>query len=186
MRKCMRSCYKCGRQVLGKRQNYQYTECGLDWVELRNVIVFQCDCGSIVPEISAVEELHLRIAVDLLSKTSLLSAQEIRFLRTVACYSETKLAKAIGVPTSTVLKWEAGTRIGVKSDRLVRCACFFAMRQECMKDGLRATAIASQVGAFKASEILERIQDAHRGPLKLCIDVRRMSAPLASSVTQIQ
>lgn len=49
--KVARPCYDCGRVMQGKRQSYQYTECGLSSVTLLNVVVFQCDCGVRVPEI---------------------------------------------------------------------------------------------------------------------------------------
>ena len=63
----------------GRKENYRYTECGLDSVTLVGITVYHCKCGAIVPEIGAVDALHHAIAMDLMRKDSLLSGDEIRF-----------------------------------------------------------------------------------------------------------
>src|SRR5205823_2357762 len=75
-----RPCHECGGTLVGKRQVYDYVECGLTSVRLTDVLVFECRCGVRVPEIPAIAELHFLIALDLLRKQSLLSGEEIRFL----------------------------------------------------------------------------------------------------------
>lgn len=114
----------------GREENYSYTECGLSNVVLMDVVVFHCACGAIVPEIPAVEGLHYALALALLRKDSLLSGEEIRFLRKIAGYSATELAQIMGVTKFCFSRWENDKKnLGSESDRLLRFACFFGVIQ---------------------------------------------------------
>ena len=113
-------CYACGEEMAGRRESYKYSECGLDSVVLKDVIVFRCKCGAVVPEIKNVGLTHFRIAFDLITKPSLLSAKEIRFVRKVTGYSATKLAKVMGVTNEVVSRWENDKcKIDKETDRLL-------------------------------------------------------------------
>jgi len=94
-------------------------------IVLVDIVVYNCPrCGAIVPEIQNVDALHSAIALNLLKKNGVLVAEEIRFLRSMADYSATHLAKVMGVAKQTLSRWEnAKAVIGIESDRLLRFAC---------------------------------------------------------------
>jgi DNA-binding transcriptional regulator YiaG len=149
----------------GERTKYQYTECGLTSVTLDNVLVFECDCGAKVPEIVAVEELHTFIAVAILQKNSLLSGEEIRFLRKIAGLGQAELARIIGVHATRPSKWESGeSRIGKNNDRLLRAYCLFGMVQQIMggSDGEETVGLLSAakfIRTIDVRKIFEQIKD---------------------------
>src|SRR5581483_2714880 len=93
-----RKCYECGGVMIGRPESYKYTECGLDSVYLSNVCVFRCTnqkCAAIVPEIPAIGVLHREIARNLVMKETLLSGEEIRFLRKMAGLSSIELSNLL-------------------------------------------------------------------------------------------
>lgn len=123
--KLERQCYDCGKMMIGKRQNYSYQEVGLRSVVLLNIVVYNCKCGAIVPEIPYAGLLHNRIAMSVLEKKALLSGEEIRFIRKAAGFSATELARVLGMEKETVSRWENEKQaIGKDSDRLLRAVCF--------------------------------------------------------------
>src|SRR5258708_20787374 len=91
-----RECYECKRTMIGRRENYQYTEGGLKSVTLTNVLVFHCKCGAIVAELPAVGQLHFLISFILLRKETILSGEEARYLRKWVGYSAKELAETSG------------------------------------------------------------------------------------------
>lgn len=170
-----RKCYECGRVMKGKRENYLYNECGLPSVTLLNILVFHCECGAIVPEIPSPSVLHASIAMSVLRKKTLLSGEEIRFVRKVAGYSATALAKVMGMRKTTISHWETGGKdIGKDSDRMVRLICFACMVEKITgaADGTIAANIARTAKMFKSlnlTSILEHIEDRAEGskPVKI-------------------
>lgn len=125
-------CYSCGKLMEGKIENYKYVECGLNSVTLKNILVFHCKhCGSTVPEISSATELHRTIALAVLTKDSLLTGQEVRFLRKLAGYSATELAEMAGTSKSVISRWENKSP-GKESDRLIRLICVHKMMKDCL------------------------------------------------------
>jgi transcriptional regulator with XRE-family HTH domain len=168
-----RKCYNCGKTMVGQRQNYRYTECGLNSVTLKDIIVFNCECGSIVPEIPRIGNLHEIIAFDILSKDSLLSAEEIRFVRKVAGYSSTELAQVMAVTKGVMSRWENGkATIGKESDRLLRFACFFNIAKSTAPD----TDVDDVLEHVKKSRdinlpaILQKIEDRAGEPRQVVIN----------------
>jgi transcriptional regulator with XRE-family HTH domain len=128
-------CYECSGTMLGRRENYRYTECGLESVTLVDIVVFHCKCGAIVPEIPAAGALHWVIAMEVLRKSTLLSGEEIRFLRKLAGYKAMKLAAIMGIAPEVVSRWENDKQpIGKESDRLVRWVCFDGILRNEMPD----------------------------------------------------
>ena len=87
-----RKCYECGEIMVPRTGAYHYIECGLSKVSLLNITIFECKCGSLVPEIPAIAQLHRRIAVDLIRKNTLLIGEEIKFLRKMAGLNAVALA----------------------------------------------------------------------------------------------
>lgn len=183
-----RRCYSCEREMIGKRQNYRYTECGLESVVLKNIVVYHCECGSIVPEIPSIDQLHAYIALDLLRKTSLLAAQEIKFLRTAIGYSGTKLANVMGINGAVISRWENGkSPIGKESDRLLRFACFFAILNEAEvvkgEELQQAFDVIKELKSINLPEIFQRIEDKHSGLKPVCLPFAT-GTPIASDLVQ--
>jgi DNA-binding transcriptional regulator YiaG len=71
--------------------------------------------------IPQLEELHRVIALAVISKSSRLAPQEIRYLRKFLDWSGAELARHLGVDGSTVSRWENGQQaMGPVADRLLR------------------------------------------------------------------
>ena len=131
-----RKCYECGQKMIGRKENYQYTEAGLKSVTLTNVLVFHCTCGNIVAELPAVGQLHHLIAFDLLRKESILSGEEARFLRKWIGYSATQLAETTGYSKTIISRWENGRQdIGKEPDRLLRLVVIAVWQESLSEDG---------------------------------------------------
>jgi len=162
-----RRCHECGEMMQGTRQKYDYVECGLSSVSLTNVLVFECTCGLKVPEIPAIAGLHFMIALDLLKKPSLLSGEEIRFLRKMAGLSQSELAEILGVTPTRPSKWEA-TSASKEGDRLLRTVFFLGMLQHIVKgkDPAKMKSLATQkfIQELDIRELLKSIDDKVQGP----------------------
>jgi transcriptional regulator with XRE-family HTH domain len=152
----------------GRKENYNYGECGLRSVILLNIRVFHCECGAIVPEIPAPSFLHVAIAMSVLKKKTLLSGEEVRFLRKVAGYSATDLSKVIGVANTSISHWETSSKqIGKSADRLVRLSCFariifnIAGDSELMENMGRLEQVTKELNL---TSVLEHIENRFAGP----------------------
>jgi|SRR5579864_3262598 len=175
-----RKCYECGREMIGRRQNYPYTEVGLKSVTLTNVLVFHCKCGAIVAELPGVSQLHFVIAFDLLRKKTILSGEEARFLRKWVGYSATELAETTGYSKSIISRWENEKQnIAKESDRLLRLVVFAkmlenAVGQSISVDGKGLPNKVAEAGRLVKSlnlpDILRRVEDRHEGSKPLRID----------------
>lgn len=170
-----RKCYDCGKTMHGRRENYTYGECGLRSVVLLNILVFHCECGAIVPEIPSPSVLHVSIAMSVLRKKTLLSSEEVRFVRKVAGYSATDLAKVIGMANTSVSHWETGSkRIGKEADRLVRLATFARIVENIAGSdcGLaeNINRLANVTKALNLTAVLEQIEDRFEGPKSVKIN----------------
>lgn len=90
-----------------KKQDYHYTECGLD-----NVVIADADFdlidddGEKIIQIPAVGMLHKAIAEGLINQRGALSGAEIRFLRTEMGMTQAELAKLLHRDTQSVGRWE--------------------------------------------------------------------------------
>jgi len=90
-----------------KKQDYHYTECGLD-----NVVIADADFdivdddGEKIIQIPAVGMLHKAIAEGLINQSGALSGAEIRFLRTEMGMTQAELAKLLHRDTQSVGRWE--------------------------------------------------------------------------------
>lgn len=131
----VRACYECRGLANGRRENYNYSECGLKFVVLKGVVVYRCTrCGSSRVEIPNMDGLHRTIALIILEKRSVLSSDEIRFLRTVAGFTATQFAKALGVSKNSLSRWENNHKIGPQSDRSIRITCGLSIISEIAND----------------------------------------------------
>lgn len=171
----VRKCYDCGGTMHGTRTYYKYTECGLDSVTLENIMVFRCSgCGAIVPQIPAIGELHRTIVLGTIQKETLLSGQEIRFLRKMAGLNGKELSSALGANQGSLSKWENGSRkISKKADAAVRLICFAGMLQDILRDRQllpAAAEISKKLSEVDIRAILTRIRDIESGSVKMTID----------------
>jgi YgiT-type zinc finger domain-containing protein len=113
-------CYECGEVMQGHKGEYKYVECGLNSVVLKDILVFHCPkCNEVVPEIPATGVLHWVIARRILRKKTLLTGNEIRFLRKLCGYSVNEFAEIMGSSKNVVCRWETASH-GKGTDRLVR------------------------------------------------------------------
>lgn len=173
-----RQCYECQRPMVGRRENYPYTEAGLKSVTLMNVLVFHCRCGAIVAELPGLGQLHSLIAFSLLRKKTILSGEEARYLRKWVGYSATELAATTGFSKSIISRWENAKKLIAKeSDRLLRLVIFAKMLenatgQTIAVDGKglpnRIAEVGSLVKSLNLPELLRQIEDRHEvSPLRI-------------------
>jgi len=108
------------------RENYRYTECGLDTVTLANVEVRRCpECGEYEVDIPRMEELHRVIAQTVASKSARLTPQEIRLLRKYLGFSGVDFAATLDVTPETVSRWETGKKkMSPVAERALRLMVF--------------------------------------------------------------
>lgn len=99
---------------------YQYTECGLDFIYLRNGFIVDEDSeyGRVYSVLDA-KELHKVIACEIAKSPRPLSGQEIRFLRKEMNLSQKRLADILDVTEQTVARWEKEENKMSKADQLV-------------------------------------------------------------------
>ena len=174
-----RKCYECDGVMRGQYENYRYSECGLGDVILSNVLVFHCSCGAIVPEIPLVSNLHRAIVLDLITKDSLLTGDEIRFLRKMSDMSAKELAGVMGITAIHLSKLENGHKpVGKNSDRLLRLLCFVGILQRDMsEEGLvaKVAAEAKMVPSLNIKSVLRKIREEHSKPKHIRIDPAHLS-----------
>lgn len=157
--------------MTGRHENYQYTECGLSNVFLIGVLVFHCDCGEIAVQLPATVALHRFIALSLIKKKTLLSGEELRFLRKHVNYSATELADMLATTKVSMSRWENGLPISKNMDRLLRLAFFAAMLQRDAEEAIgpeeegnqipALIAFAKDVKSFDINSFLKHIRDVH-------------------------
>jgi len=173
-------CFECRGTMHGTRTYYKYTECGLDSVTLENIFVYRCSsCGAIVPEIPASGELHRVLVLSTITKTKLLSAQEIRFLRKMAGLSSKELSTTLGVSASTISRWENGSRkISKRSDAALRLICFVGMLQDTLRDREILPSVAEaakKMSEVNLRDILTKVVNRVSEPVHVTIDPNDLS-----------
>jgi transcriptional regulator with XRE-family HTH domain len=177
----------------GRRgQEYDYTECGLHKVRLVNILVFTCrnqKCSAVVPEIPNIAELHVRIALFLIEKTTLLTGEEIRFLRTMANLSGVELAKMLGIHPTNLSRWENGARnISKKTDVALRLFCFAAIMQERLRASDFMSGVVEAAKTFSEIDlktVLQHVQEIMRGSVPLRIDPKTLSQLGGTSKSEV-
>jgi putative zinc finger/helix-turn-helix YgiT family protein len=147
-----------------------------------NILVFHCSkCGAIVPEIPDAACLHRLILLDVLKKQTLLSGEEIRFIRKMADYSATELAKVMGVTKNAVSRWENDKKpIGKETDRLLRLVCFTKFLERMSGAGKErdlpgdVARVAKLVSSLNITSLLEHIESKMEGSKHIAIDPSRL------------
>jgi len=111
---------KKGNWVL-QTGKYPYKESGLSNIYLKNIEWRKCSkCKATETIIPRVSQLHRCIAWRVITKPSLLSGDEIKFVRKMLRCTQKNFANALGISHVTVSRWEHGRKQSKESDLLVR------------------------------------------------------------------
>ena len=143
------------------QQTYRYKECGLDNVYLLNMEFRECDsCGTKVPRLKRMPELHSTIARAIAMQPCSLRGQDVRFLRKQLGYSAKEWATLLRTDASTLSRWENDQQeMGTQSDSLVRLL-YFRIRDE--KEGtLSKESVATAVAAVSTACVLSLCVNAN-------------------------
>lgn len=157
------ACHK-GEIRIKRQQSYHYKECGLDNVYLTNIDLRVCDaCGTKVPRLRRMPELHSTIARAVAMQPCPLRGQDIRFLRKQLGFSAKEWATLLRTDASTLSRWENDQQeIGTQSDCLIRLL-YFRIRDE--REGtLSKESVATAAAAVSAA-----------GFLSLCVNMNNPS-----------
>jgi len=111
---------------------YKYTECGLDYVYLRNGFeITKTSRGNLtsVGNATALDRAVARIVVD---RQPRLKGQEVRFLRGLLDMSLTELARCLRLSVDTIANWENDKcQVSLTADIAVRHIYLDAVGQPC-------------------------------------------------------
>lgn len=101
--------------------DYNYNECGLDNVILKDLDALINNAGDQVVRIPAINALHKVLLEAVAVKEGGLNGKEIRFIRTELGLTQSELAKLLGKDGQTIGRWERGENpIEQSADTLVR------------------------------------------------------------------
>lgn len=115
------NCHACNAEMKESRQQYHYTESGLDNIYLEDISVYHCTCGEFCANIPKINELQTLIGNLIIQKTTPLNGREIVFLRNNIGLSTIKFAEHIGVDKSTLSRWENDSQdLSKSNDRFIR------------------------------------------------------------------
>jgi transcriptional regulator with XRE-family HTH domain len=135
------NCCDCGspliRKVATLQNPYHYDLSGLKDVYLDGITIESCPkCETESPIIPRIAELHAVIAKSLVDKATLLTGEEIRFLRKWAGFAAKQFAALLGIDASHLSRVENGkTRhLGAPVDKLTRAMAMAASDQEFTKN----------------------------------------------------
>lgn len=116
-----RKCPTCRSEMRGSLVSHNYRECGLEFVTLENVPVYDCQrCGEHVLSIPAIEQLHRGIALALAHKPFRLMPQEVKFIRRYLGLSNVDFARTMGVSREQASRWTSTDPMGASAERLLR------------------------------------------------------------------
>ena len=121
-----RRCPVCGSAEVEVRRLERHPGLGLEAIRLVNVPYLQCrTCGEELEEFPAYRRL-IRQAVELICQLdSVLTGQEVAFVRHALNRSQQELAELLGVHTVTLSRWETGhSEVPAPADRLLRALAF--------------------------------------------------------------
>ena len=95
------------------KQEYRYTECGLDNVIIEGVDVVKVDDvddgeGDELYCIPNINGLHEAITLAIITQDTGISPKELRFLRTGIGITQQQLAEILKVSRGTINRWESG------------------------------------------------------------------------------
>jgi putative zinc finger/helix-turn-helix YgiT family protein len=100
------NCPKCKERMEEAVGDYHYTECGLDNVFLTGIPLYQCGCGSKVPILSHIDDLHRLIADMVTTRDDRMNGKELKFVRKMMGMKAIELARKLRVTKQTISNWE--------------------------------------------------------------------------------
>lgn len=105
-----------------RNKPFHYTQCGLDYVYLLDGVKWEKNEYGEFYSIHEVEKLHEFIAHQIITSSRPLRGQEMLFLRKQLTFSQSCLAKMMGITRDTIAKAEAkrDENISPMMDRLLR------------------------------------------------------------------
>jgi putative zinc finger/helix-turn-helix YgiT family protein len=129
----MNECFVCGANVeVIKDKPYEYKDGGIE-ATIFGLTQYHCHtCNETFTPIPAPKKLHQALGQIICeSNKSLLTGDEIKFLRKTMELKANKLAKIMGTDASTVSRWENSKKeIGDSNDRLIRTV--FMLQYPCI------------------------------------------------------
>lgn len=98
-------CVRCGTEVTERRGEVDYDS--LPGTRLKNVPIRECpECGESYTGIPNMEGLDETLAKLVISQSTRLTGDEIRFLRKYLGLSQEDLARKMGVQPESISRWE--------------------------------------------------------------------------------
>ena len=104
-------------------ENYNYTECGLEYIVLEKVEIQETNYGQAV-HIKNHQELHKTIARLILESNRPIRGREIQFFRKTLKMKQTELSKTLNLSQSTISTWETSEKerpLDLPTQYLLRC-----------------------------------------------------------------
>jgi len=107
-------CDHCRKANLRHQKKlYHYTESGLPGIYLKNVMWSECPaCHAREVTLPGAGQLHRCIAWGIVTKSSMLSGEEIVFLRKMLRKNQKQMAELLGLSQVVLNRWETGARQG--------------------------------------------------------------------------
>lgn len=99
---------------------YNYTECGLRNIYLKNGYYLRKTPYGETVSIENMEDLHGAIACDLIYHKPKLTGAEFRFLRNELLMSQKRLAELLSTSEQALSLWERKGRVPMWADRMIR------------------------------------------------------------------
>ena len=126
-------CPDCGSDFVESVGKHEYVESGLNNVNLKEVIKYQCpteDCGRSYVQIKGLNSLHLVIGLTIILQPNELAANEVRFLRKHLGLTIDAFSKEIGLKASVIHDWETKSEVDIdlKFDTCLRRIYFNTFR----------------------------------------------------------
>ena len=118
-----------------------YTACGLDYVYLLNGYLVHHTVHGDGISIKSADQLHERIALDVISRAFPLRGQEVRFLRGMLRLSQDALAKALRRQRGSLARWEAEPRRAIPAAADGALRMFYALTAGDHEDARRLVAL---------------------------------------------
>lgn len=107
-------CDNCKKARLrNQKKMYHYAESGLPGIYLKNVTWSECPaCHAREVTLPGVAQLHRCIAWGIVTKPSMLTGEEIIFLRKMLRKNQKQMAELLGLSQVVLNRWETGARQG--------------------------------------------------------------------------
>ena len=127
-------CDNCKKANLRTQKRlYHYTESGLPVIYLKNVKWSECPaCHAREATLPRVGQLHRCVAWRIVTKPSMLTGEEIVFLRKMLRKNQKQMAELLGLSQVVLNRWETGARQGhaAANDSKIRLIYLTMQRDE--------------------------------------------------------